>query len=589
MPTYKAPVADMLYILNDVLKLERFSNIETFADATPDIIAAILEEGAKLNEEVLQPLNQPGDHEGCTRHDDGRVTTPKGFKNAYDLFSQGGWNGLTAPKDFGGQGLPHVLSVAFEEMCCSANLGFSLTPFLTTGVIAAIYKIGTKEQKDTYLPNMIAGKWTGTMNLTEPHAGTDLRMIRTKAEKNKDGSYAVTGTKIFISAGEHDLSENIIHLVLAKIPGGPEGVKGISMFIVPKLIDGKPNGVSCGSIEEKMGLHSNPTCLLNYDGAKGFLIGKEHEGLKGMFIMMNAARIGVGIQGLGVSEVAYQNAVEYARERLQSRSPSGPKYPDKEADPIIVHADIRRVLLEARALNEGGRALAYWAGLQMDLADHAGDDKERAKAKNILALMTPIVKGVLTDKAYKNATNCQQVFGGHGYIKEWGMEQFVRDARITMIYEGTNGIQALDLVGRKLPAKNGEAIRGYFQMIEGYCKEFEGTFAKYTDPLKKALGDLQQATMWLAQNGLKNPDDAGAAAVPFMHLFGLVALGHMWAWMAIVSEEALKAGTGDKKFHQMKLKTAAYFFSHMLPRTRGYFKTIEAGSADIMAPADEDF
>lgn len=589
MPSYKAPIPDMLYVMNDVLKLERFSNLKSFSEASPDIIAAILEEGAKINEEVLQPLNRSGDIEGCTRHDDGTVTTPKGFKEAYDLFSKGGWNGLIAPQEFGGQGLPHVLNLAFEEMCTSSNLSFSLYPFLTTGVIAAIAHIGTEDQKKTYLPNMIKGIWTGTMNLTEPHAGTDLKLIRTKAEKAGDDSYSITGTKIFISAGEHDLSENIIHLVLAKIPGGPSGVKGISMFIVPKILDGKPNGVSCGSIEEKMGLHANSTCLLNYDGAKGFLIGKEHEGLKGMFIMMNAARIGVGIQSLGVSEVAYQNAVEYARERLQSRSLTGAKYPDREADPIIVHADVRRMLLEARAFNEGARALSYWAGLQYDLAEHAEPEEDRKTANDLLNLMTPIVKGVLSDLAYANATNCQQVFGGHGYIAEWGMEQFVRDARIAMIYEGTNGIQALDLVGRKLPRENGAAIRGYFQMIEGYCKEFEKDFAGYTDPLKKALGDLQQATMWLMQNGLKNPDDAGAAAVPFMHLMGLVALGHMWTWMAVTSEKALKSDEGDKAFHEKKIKTAKYFFSHMLPRTRGHYKTLEAGSENLMSFKDEEF
>ncbi|MHA1544706.1 MAG: acyl-CoA dehydrogenase C-terminal domain-containing protein [Alphaproteobacteria bacterium] len=589
MPTYKAPVPDMLYVLNDVLNLERFSNLKNFAEASPDIIAAILEEGAKLNEEVLQPLNRSGDIEGCTRHDDGSVTTPKGFKEAYDLFSKGGWNGLIAPQEFGGQGLPHVLNLAFEEMCTASNLSFSLYPFLTTGVIAAISHIGNDEQKKFYLPNMIKGIWTGTMNLTEPHAGTDLKLIRTKAEANKDGSYSITGTKIFISAGEHNLSENIIHLVLAKIPGGPEGVKGISMFIVPKILGGKPNGVSCGSIEEKMGLHANSTCLLNYDGSKGFLLGKEHEGLKGMFIMMNAARIGVGIQALGVSEVAYQNAADYARERLQSRSLTGAKYPDKEADPIIVHADVRRMLMEARAFNEGARALSYWIGLQYDLAEHAGTEEERKSAKELLNLMTPIVKGVISDLAYQNVTNCQQVFGGHGYISEWGMEQFVRDARIAMIYEGTNGIQALDLVGRKLPKDNGAGIRNYFQMIEGYCKEFEKDFASYTEPMKKALADLQQATMWLMQNGLKNPDDAGAAAVPFMHLMGLVALGHMWAWMAITSEKALKAGEGDKAFHTKKIKTAKYFFSHMLPRTRGHYKTLEAGSENLMALGDEDF
>ena len=595
MPTYRAPVADMLYVLNDVLKLERFSNLKGFADATPDIIAAILEEGGKFNEEVLQPLNQSGDREGCKHHKDGTVTTPKGFKEAYDLYVQGGWGGLTAPKEYGGQGLPHILGIAFEEMVTSANLSFSLYPFLTTGVVNLLARVGTDEQKKTYLPGLVSAKWAGTMNLTEPHAGTDLRMIRTKAEPQKDGSYKITGTKIFISAGEHDLTENIIHLVLAKIPGGPEGVKGISLFLVPKVLVnpdgslGERNAVSCGSIEEKMGIHGNSTCLLNYDGATGYLIGEEHAGLKLMFIMMNAARLGVGLQGLGVSEVATQNAADYARERLQGRSLTGDKYPDKAADPIIVHADVRRMLMDARVMNEGGRALALWAALQMDLAENAETEQERDAAEDILALMTPVIKGVLTDLGYRHATNAQQVLGGHGYIAEWGMEQFVRDARIAMLYEGTNGIQAMDLVGRKLPRENGKAIRAYFQLIEGYCKDYEKDFAEFTDPLKKALGDLQQATLWLAQNAMKNPDNAGAGAVAYMHLLGLVALGHMWAWMAVTSAKALKDGAGDKAFHENKLVTARYFFTRHLPQTRGYYKKIEAGSEHLMALPEDAF
>lgn len=589
MPTYKAPVKDMLFVLNDVLKLERYSNLESFAEATPDIIAAIVEQGGKFCEEVLQPINLSGDKEGCTRHEDGSVTTPKGFKEAYDLYCQGGWGGLTAPTEFGGQGLPWVLSVIIQELTASANLGFSLYPFLTAGVAGLLNKIGTDEQKKTYLPNMISGKWTGTMNLTEPQCGTDLRLLRTKAEPQGDGSYQITGTKIFISAGEHDLSENIIHLVLARIPGGPEGVKGISLFLVPKLIDGKPNRVSCGSIEEKMGIHSNSTCLLNYDGATGSLVGKEHEGLRGMFVLMNAARLGTGLQALGLSEVATQNAADYARDRLQGRSLTGVKFPDKVADPIIVHADVRRMLMNARCFNEGGRALALWIGLQMDLEEKAETEDERKTAKNLLALMIPTAKGVMSDLGYANATNAQQVFGGHGYIHEWGMEQFVRDARITMLYEGTNGIQAMDLVGRKLPKDNGEAIRAYFQMIEGYCKEYEKDYAEFTDPLKKALGDLQQAAMWLMQNAVKNPDNAGAAATSFMHLMGLVALGHMWAWMAVTSDQALKAGASDKAFHEAKLITARYFMNRHLPQTGSYYKKIEAGSEFMMALPAEAF
>ncbi len=589
MPTYKAPVKDLLFVLNDVLKLERYSNLKSFAEATPDIIAAILKEGGKLCEEVLQPVNLSGDKEGCTRHADGSVTTPKGFREAYGLFCQGGWGGLTAPQEFGGQELPQVLGIIIQEMTASANLGFSLYPFLTAGVVGLLNKLGTDEQKQTYLSNLVSGKWSGTMNLTEPQCGTDLRLLRTKAEPGDDGSYKITGTKIFISAGDHDLSENIIHLVLARIPGGPEGVKGISLFVVPKLIDGKPNGVSCGSIEEKMGIHSNSTCLLNYDGATGSLVGREHEGLKGMFVLMNAARLGTGLQGLGISEVATQNAADYARERLQGRSLTGAKFPDKAADPIIVHADVRRMLMNARCFNEGARALALWIGLQMDLAEKAATEDERKAAKNLLALMIPTAKGVMTDLGYANATNAQQVFGGHGYIQEWGMEQFVRDARITMLYEGTNGIQAMDLVGRKLPKDNGEAIRAYFQMIEGFCKDYEKDYAEFTDPLKKALGDLQQATMWLMQNAINNPDNAGAAATSYMHLMGLMALGHMWAWMAVTSDKALKAGASDKAFHEAKLITARYFMTRHLPQTGSYYKKIEAGSQYLMALPAEAF
>ncbi|TDI61308.1 MAG: acyl-CoA dehydrogenase [Alphaproteobacteria bacterium] len=589
MPTYRAPIKDMLYLLNDVLKLERYSNLKGFSEASPDIISAILKEGAKFNEEVLQPLNQSGDREGCTRHSDGSVTAPKGFKEAYKLYSDGGWGGLTAPPEYGGQGLPHVLGLAFEEMVTSANLSFSLYPFLTSGVVALLDKLGSNEQKETYLTNLIAGKWSGTMNLTEPQCGTDLGLLRTKAEAEKDGSYKITGTKIFISAGEHDLSENIIHLVLAKIPGGPDGVKGISLFIVPKLIDGKANGVACGSIEEKMGLHGNSTCLLNYDGAKSFLVGKEHEGLKAMFIMMNAARLGVGVQGLGVSEVANQNAADYARDRLQGRALSGAKYPDKDADPIIVHPDVRRMLLDGKCFNEGGRALAYWGGLLMDLAESAESDQERDHAKDMLALLIPTIKSLLTDLGYEIATNAQQVLGGHGYIAEWGMEQFVRDARITQIYEGTNGIQALDLVGRKLPREGGQAIRAYFEMIEGYCKDYGKDYGEFTSPLKNALGDLQQASLWLMQNAMKNPDNAGAGATSYLRLLGYVALGHMWAWMAITSQKALADGVGDKTFHQNKVATARYFMGRHLPQTRGYYKMIEAGSDELMAFPDDAF
>ncbi|HBK92117.1 MAG TPA: acyl-CoA dehydrogenase, partial [Parvularcula sp.] len=451
MTAYAAPLRDMQFVLHDVLGISKYSNLPGFAEATPDVIDAILEEGGKLAADVLHPINQSGDHEGCVRSADGSVKTPKGFKDAYDQFCAGGWQGLSFDPAFGGQGLPYVLAVAFNEMVSAANMAFGMYPGLARGAADAIYVHGTEEQKAAYLPKMISGEWGGTMNLTEPHCGTDLGLLRAKAVPQADGSYKISGQKIFISAGEHDLTKNIIHLVLARIDGAPEGVKGISLFIVPKFLVnadgslGARNGVVCGKIEEKMGIHANSTCVMNYDEATGWLLGEPHKGLKAMFTMMNEARLGVGLQGLAISEVAYQNAAAYAKDRIQGRAISGVKAPDKAADPIIVHPDVRRMLLEQKATIEGGRAWMYWSALNADLHHKSPDAAERQKADDYLGLMTPILKAYLTEKGYWHASNAQQVLGGHGYIGEWGMEQFVRDARIAMIYEGANGIQALDL------------------------------------------------------------------------------------------------------------------------------------------------
>ena len=592
MPTYITPIKDIMYNLTDVLNIEQYQSFPGFEDATEDLFKAILEESGKLCEEVLLPLNTIGDIEGCTRHKDGSVTTPKGFKEAYKLYCEGGWLGISQDPKYGGQGLPYIVTILLEELLASANMSFNMYPGLTGGAASAINVAGNDKQREKYLPNLHSGKWTGTMCLTEAHCGTDLGLMRSKAELQENGIYKVTGSKIFITGGEHDLTENIIHLVLAKIPGGPEGSKGISLFIVPKIMInddgslGEKNGVMCGSIEEKMGIHGASTCVMNFDGATGYLLGAEHDGLKAMFIMMNGARIGVGIQGLAQSEVSYQNAANYARERLQMRSISGTKNPDGPADPIIVHPDIRRMLMDARAFNEGARSLAMWVSLLPNFVKGEVDEKKREEYNDLLGLLTPVMKGYFTDKGYENATNAQQIFGGHGYIKEYGMDQFVRDARIAMIYEGTNGIQALDLVGRKLGANGGRAIQSYFALLTKDIEENEDpTSDEFIKPLKAALGDLQSASIWLLQNATKNPDNAGAASYAYMHLLGLVALGHMWLKMAIKSSKVLKEGSNDPSFHENKLITARYFMKRMLPETGSYLKKIEVG-ADTMMTLD---
>jgi alkylation response protein AidB-like acyl-CoA dehydrogenase len=597
MPSYKAPVEDVRFLLNDVFQIERYNNLPGFADASTDVVDAILEEGAKLCEEVLAPLNLSGDQEGCKRLDDGRVTTPKGFKQAYDAYAQGGWIGLGVPAEFGGQGLPYTLQVVMNEFASAANMAFSMYPGLTLGAVAALLVHGTQEQKATYVPKMVEGKWSGTMNLTEPHCGTDLGLIKTKAVPNGDGSYAITGTKIFISAGEQDLTENIVHLVLARIEGAPEGVKGISLFVVPKIAVnadgslGERNGVTCGSIEHKMGIHANSTCVMNYDGARGWLVGAQNKGLNAMFVMMNEARLGVAIQGLAQSEVAYQNAVAYAKDRLQGRAITGAKAPDKPADPIIVHPDIRRTLMVMKAFNEAARALVLWTALKSDLAHGSHDEKERQSADDHLGLMTPVLKGVLTDVGFDNAVKAQQVFGGHGYIAEHGMEQFVRDARIAMIYEGANGIQAMDLVGRKLPRDGGRALMTFLSEVGAFCQEnaADEAMKPYVAPLQTAVGHLQQASMWFMQNAMAKPDNAGAGAYDYMHLFGLVAMGYMWARIAKTALVKKGQGNGVAERMDAKLTTGRFFMERMLPETGTRLARISAGADAVMSLPAEMF
>jgi acyl-CoA dehydrogenase len=598
MPAYKAPVEDALFLLNDVFHIERYANLSGFSEATPDVVAAVLGTAGRFCEEVLAPLNRVGDEEGCRRGDDGRVATPTGFKEAYRRYVEGGWIGVAVPPAYGGLGLPVAISQLISEFMVSANLAFAMYPTLTQAAIAALLVHGSEEQKALYVPKLATGEWTGTMNLTEAHCGTDLGLIRTKAVRAPEGSYRITGTKVFISAGEHDLAANIIHLVLARIEGAPPGTHGLSLFVVPKIIPaadgtlGAPNAVSCGALEHKMGIHGNATCVMNYDGAAGWLIGEANRGLHAMFVMMNEARLGVGLEGLALSEVAYQNAVQYAKDRLQGRALTGTKFKDLPADPIIVHPDVRRMLLTIRAFNEAGRALILWTSLASDVARRSDDAKARQAADDHMGLLTPLIKGVLTDVGFANTVTAQQVFGGHGYIREWGMEQFVRDARVPMIYEGSNGVQALDLVGRKLGKDGGRAIMAFFGEVQAYVSEHaaDATMKPLVEPLGKALGHLQQATVWFMQNAIGKPDNAGAGATDYMHLMGLVALGYMWCRIAQAARGKLASDPTDQGGRMAaKLVTARFFMERLLPETATRLARVEAGAAAVMELPAEAF
>ncbi len=592
MPSYKAPVKDMQFLLHDVLKATE-TGIPGYAELDRDFTAAILEEAGKLAEGVLAPLNAVGDTEGC-RLENGVVYTPTGFKDAFEQIKDGGWNGLDLPEEFGGQNLPYVMGTAVGEVFVSSNMAFNMYQGLTHGAINAILSAGTEEQKAKWLPKMVSLDWTGTMNLTEPHCGTDLGLIRSKAEPQADGSYKITGQKIFISAGDHDLSENVIHLVLAKAPGGGEGTKGISLFIVPKFMVGDDgslgarNAVSVGKLEEKMGIHGNATCVMNYDGATGYLIGELHKGMRAMFVMMNEARLGVGLQGYAQAEAAYQNALAYARDRLQGRAVTGTENPDGNADPLIVHPDIRRMLMDQKSFVEGARAFTFWGAHLIDRGHRQGDKQ----AEGLISLLTPVIKGFQTDVGFAMTVQAQQVYGGHGYIEEQGMSQFARDARIAMIYEGANGVQALDLVGRKLAAEGGKPAMAFFEMVKTFIKENEGNEAlkaPFLEPLKAASKDLQAAMMYFMEQGMKNPNAALAGSTDFMHMFGHVCLGYMWAMMAKASSEALAAGSSDATFHETKLKTGRYYMARQLPATGMHLARILSGAEPVMALDAEAF
>ncbi|MEQ3713041.1 MULTISPECIES: acyl-CoA dehydrogenase C-terminal domain-containing protein [Lentibacter] len=591
MPSYTAPVKDLQFVLHEVLKASA-SDISGYSELEPDFTAAVLEEAGKICSDVLAPLNAVGDKEGCSL-ENGVVRVPTGFKEAFDQVREGGWTGLDMPEEYGGQNMPYVLGTAVGEMFSASNQAFTMYQGLTHGAASAILAHGTDAQKETFLPKMVSCEWTGTMNLTEPHCGTDLGLMRTKAEPQDDGSFKLSGQKIFISSGEHEMADNIIHLVLAKIPGGPDGIKGVSLFIVPKFIVnedgslGARNGVSCGALEEKMGIHGNSTCVMNYDEATGYLLGTEHKGMRAMFTMMNEARIGVGMQGVAQAEAAYQNAVVYAKDRLQGRDVTGVKNPDGPADPLIVHPDVRRMLMDQKSFVEGARAFILWGSSLIDAA-HRANDKD---ADGLISLMTPVIKGFLTDVGYAMTVEAQQVYGGHGYIEEWGMSQFTRDARIAMIYEGANGVQALDLVGRKLAQDGGKHVMAFFEMIKSYCaeqKDVEG-MEPFIEPLKKASKDLQAAGMFFMQNGMKNPNAALAGSTDFMHMMGHVCLGLMWARMARASLDALASSPADAAFYETKLATGRYYMARRLPATALHLARIESGADTVMALSEDQF
>ena len=597
MTTYKAPVEDLRFVLHDVFNAgETLTALPGYEEASEDLIDAVLEECAKLCEGVLAPLYQSSDAEGCG-FENGEVTTPAGFKEAYQQFSEGGWCGLTADPEFGGQGLPETLNYCVDEMVGSANLSFGLYPGLTQGTILALAAHGTDEQKAVYLPKLVSGEWQGTMCLTESHAGSDLGLLRAKAEPNGDGSFSITGTKIFISAGEHDMTENHVHLVLAKLPDAPEGSRGISMFLVPKFLVnedgslGERNAATCGSIEHKMGMKASVTCVMNFDGAKGWLVGQEHKGLAGMFVMMNKERLFVGTQGISMAELAYQNAAVYAKDRLQGRAADGAKNPEGAADPIIVHPEVRHKLLKSRALIEAERALAIWAQLNVDQAHASTDDALKQKAADMEALMTPILKSACTDNGTEITNLCLQVFGGHGYIKEWGMEQMVRDVRITQLYEGTNGIQALDLVGRKFSLGEGRLIKTFFETVDETLSRLKGRndVADFVNPAAEALDRLKGCTQWMLDAGNDDPNLRQAAANDYLSLFALTSFAWVWTLMAETALDKQASGDGNPEFLTTKLDVGRYFMSRVLPETSGLDSVIRAGSQPVMAVADGAF
>ncbi|MEP1217207.1 MAG: acyl-CoA dehydrogenase C-terminal domain-containing protein [Marinobacter sp.] len=597
MPEYKAPLRDIKFVMTELLDSEQhYANLEGAEDATPDMVDAIIGEGAKFCEQVLSPLNQVGDNEGCTWSEDG-VKTPTGFKEAYQQYVEGGWPSMTADPNYGGQGLPHSLGLVMSEMVGTSNWSWGMYPGLSHGATNTIEAHGTEEQKQTYLTKLISGEWTGTMCLTEPHCGSDLGTLRTKAEPNADGTYAITGTKIFISAGEHDMAENIVHIVLARLPGAPEGTKGISLFIVPKQLpnddgsSGERNAVSCGSIEHKMGIHGNATCVMNFDGAKGWLIGPENKGLNCMFTFMNTARIGTAIQGLGAAELGFQGSLAYAKDRLAMRSLSGAKNPEGIADPIIVHPDVRRMLLTQKAVAEGARALIYLTAQQADIVHSGKTEEERKAADEALGFLTPIAKAFLTEIGYEAANLGMQVFGGHGFISEWGMEQNVRDARIGMIYEGTTGIQALDLLGRKVLMTQGESLKGFTKQVHVFCKENADNeqLKEFIEPLavlNKEWGDL---TMKIGMTAMKNREEVGAASVDYLMYSGYAVFAYLWARMAKVALDKMVEGTTEEMFYNAKVQTARFYFKRMLPRARGHAESMLAGADSLMDMPEEAF
>ncbi|HAV87971.1 acyl-CoA dehydrogenase [Stutzerimonas balearica] len=583
MADYKAPLRDMRFVLNEVFDLPRlWQSLPALADVVDAETAdAILEEAGKITAGTIAPLNRSGDEEGC-RWQDGKVSTPTGYPEAYRLYAEGGWVGVGGDPAYGGMGMPKAISAQVEEMMNSASLAFGLYPMLTSGACLSIYAHASEALKQKYLPNMYAGVWAGSMCLTEPHAGTDLGMIRTRAEPQADGSYKVSGTKIFITGGEHDLTENIIHLVLAKLPDAPAGSRGISLFLVPKVLVnedgslGERNALSCGSIEHKMGIQASATCVMNFDGATGWMVGEPNKGLAAMFTMMNYERLGVGIQGLATGERSYQSAIEYARERIQSRAPTGPVAQDKAADPIIVHPDVRRMLLTMKALNEGGRAFSTYVAMQLDIAKFSEDTEARQRADALVALLTPVAKAFLTDLGLETTVHGQQVFGGHGFIREWGQEQLVRDCRITQIYEGTNGIQALDLLGRKVVGSGGELYRPFVEDIRAFIGSAGAEMAEFTAPLEAALNNLDELTGWLLEEAKRSPNEIGAASVEYLHVFGYTAYAFMWALMA----KAAMGREGDD-FYQGKLATARFYFARLLPRIHSLTASVRAGSESL--------